>query len=347
MPANNTVWTFLAVVGGGQTRALVLSDHAAPHGRPRKKPVVETELVQRQSTTYFAGNAPPVRHLFGRKHESEKLEGRLSDSRGGEGFARAKRKEIDDFVGQGVQCQVTWDDLINQSIFIERVKFGIESGAEITYEIEFLVDDDNLQDFKIPVLQDPRGPSAFSLAIQDALRDMNQLTKVPAMKGSVFDLVSSLIASVNSVSSALYSIAGQIDSFANAPFQLLNQLRAALDQFRTVVNQLKRTYDDLEIHIAIENQNASSWQSFWGVQGAWAASALEAIRLALAMERAAAIAQQGSIKALYTAREGDTWDQIARVSYAGDPSRAQDIREANGVPPGENPAPGTTYMVPV
>lgn len=350
MPANNSVWTFeWAAPVRGELKTLVLSDHAAPHGRPRRKPVVETELVQRQTTTYFAGDSPPVRHLWGIKHEPQKLTGRLTDSYGGPGFARAKRKEMADFIGPGVQCKVTWDDLISQSVFIEKVKFGVESGSDITYEIEFLVDDDNLQDFalKTKAVADPRGPSAFSLLIEDALRDLYTLKQVPGLKGSIFDSISSLIASVNSVSSALFTVAGQIDSFANAPFQLLNQLRAAIDQFRTVVAQLRRTYDDLQVHIALENQNASSWQAFWGVQGNWAASSLEAIRLALEMERAAAVAQQGSILALYTAREGDTWDQIARVSYGGDPSRASDIRELNGVDPGANPVPGTTYMVPV
>lgn len=348
MPANTTVWKFEQLTAtNGEIRTLILADHYAPHGRPRRKPVVEPELVQRIKTTYFSGNSPPARHIFGVKHESQKINGRLCDNYGGEGFARAKRKEITDFVGAGVQCLVTWDDLISQSIFIHRVKFGIESGADITYELEFEVDADQLQDFALPTLPDAKGPDVFALAIEDTLRDMSKLTEVPGMRGSIIDSLSSLIASVNSASAALSTIAGQIDSFANAPFQLLNQLRAALDQFRTVVQQLRTTYDDLEVHIALENENANSWQTLWNYQAAWSESSLESIRLALAAERAAAVAQAGSILALYTGKDGDTWEQIARAVYHGDPSRAKEIRDFNGVTDGANPVPGTTYMVPV
>jgi hypothetical protein len=350
MPANSTVWRFTKVGGDRFADGVVLelSDHCAPHGRPRRKPVVEPELLQRIKTTRFAGNSPPVRHIFGVMHESEKINGRLCDNYGGLGFAKAKRKEIQEFVGAGVQCIVTWDDIINQSVFIHRVKFGVESGSDITYELEFEVDEDHLHGVTVvPALPDARGPSVFSLAIEDTLRDMHKLVEVPGMRGSIVDSISSLIASVNSASSALSTVAGEIDSFANAPFQLLNQLRAALDQFRTVAQQLRKTYDDLDVHIALENQNASSWHQFWDIQSAWSESSLDAIRAALAAERATAIAQAGSIKALYTGRDGDTWEQIARTVYGGDPTRASEIREANGVEPGVNPVPGTTYMVPV
>ena len=114
-----------------------------------------------------------------------------------------------------------------------------------------------------------------------------------------------------------------------------------------MVSSLRRTYDDLTVHLAIENENANSWQVFWGVQAEWAESSLEAIRLALKLERAAAVVQAGSILALYTGQDGDTWEQVSRISYNGDPGRASNIRDANGAAPGSNPVPGTTYMVPV
>jgi hypothetical protein len=345
MADNTSVWTFEQL--GGERKTLVLSDHAAPHGRPRQKPVVETELEQRNDKVYYAGNSVPTRHLFGVSESNQKLVGRFSDAFGGLGFARRKRLEVEGFWRDAQSCTATWDDLVSVSCFIERVKFGLESGGEITWEMELMIDQSDLVDIPGQVkITGILGPQDITRQINQAITDMHKLVKVPGMRGSVFDSISSLISNVAAVTSALNQVAGQIDSFANAPFQLLNQLRAALDQFRTAVTALRTTYDDLTVHLALENDNAQSWQQFFDVQSAWAASSLEAIRLALAAERASALAQQGNIKELYTAKDGDTWDQISRIAYGGSADRAEDIRKANSVEAGANPVPGTTYMVP-
>jgi len=345
MPANTSVWVFEQL--GGDRKKLELSDHCAPHGRPRKKPVVETELQQRNSKVRYAGTTAPTRHLFGTMENAQKIDGRLSDSQGGKDFARVKRLEIESFVRDGQQCTVTWDDLISCLCFIERVKFGVESGGEMTYEIEYEVDKNLLDDDLGTLVITPRGPQDITFLMLRAIADMADLTDVPGLRGSLFDSISSGIASITSVSAELNRVAGQIDSFANAPFQLMNQFRAGLDQFRTAVTSLRKTYDDLQVNIALENENAANQQAFWDEQSAWAASSLEAIRLAIEADRAAAVAQRGSILALHTATEGETWEQISRVAYNGSSDRADDIRNANGVAPGANPVPGTTYMVPV
>jgi len=345
MADNTSVWTFEQV--SGERKKLVLNDHAAPHGRPRQKPVVEVELKQRNAEVRYAGNSVPTRHLFGTSESPEKLEGRLRDAYGGAGFARQKKAEIESFVRDGQQCIGTWDDLVSQLCFLESVKFGIESGGEITYEIQILVDKNLLDDDVDSLVIEPRGPQDLTNQMLLAIVEMNDLVKVPGLKGSIFDSISSLISGVASVSSACNDVANQIDSFVNAPFQLMNQLRASLDQFRTAVTALRRAYDDLTVDIALENQNAQNQQAFWDVQSAWAASSLDAIRQAIALERASAVAQQGNIKELYTAKDGDTWDQISRIVYNGSADRAEDIRKANGVEAGANPVPGTTYMVPV
>lgn len=345
MADNTSVWTFEQV--GGDRKKLVLNDHCAPHGRPRKKPVVETEVELREDEVRYAGNSEPTRHLFGTKESPEKLEGRLRDANGGAGFARQKRLEIESFVRDQQQCIATWDDLVSQLCLIKRAKFGIESGGEITYELELLIDKNLLDDSVESLVVEPRGPQDLTNQMLLALTDMNALTEVPGLKGSIFDSISSLISGVASVSAACNQVAGQIDSFVNAPFQLMNQLRASLDQFRTAVTALRRAYDDLTVDIALENQNAQNQQAFWDVQSAWAASSLDAIRQAIALERSSAVAQTGNIRELYTAKDGDTWDQISRIVYNGSADRAEDIRNANGVEAGANPVPGTTYMVPV
>ncbi len=344
MPANTLVWEFTQLHGKKDT--LRLEDHAAPHGRAHKKPVVETDTELRTDRVYYSGNDIPTRHLFGAKDKNRVIEGRLKDSYGGKDFARLKKREIEEFFRGQQLCKVKWDDLVSFIGMVVGLKIGIESGACITYRIEVEVDsDDIVRNFQQIVA--PRGPGEMDAQLRAALTNIDKLTKVPGMRGSIFDSISSLIGVVGTATSALNDITSQIDSFANAPFQLANQLRAALGQFRTAGTALRQTYDDLQAHIAIENDNANNWLDLWDVQAAWAASSLEAIRLAIEMERALAIAQQSQIKAIYTAREGDTWDQISRVSYNGSADRAGDIREFNGVTGGSNPVPGTDYMVPI
>lgn len=348
MPANTSVWTFEQL--GGPRKTLTLSDHAAPHGRPRKKPVVERELEVRMDRVWLAGDGPPVTHIFGTELGPFKLEGRFSDGYGGAGFARAKLNEVNDFVMDVQAVRVTWDDIVSVTGIIKHWKPGIESGGEVTWEMVLEVDEDHLLERGFGraghEFDDLKSPAHFTNDIRQALADMHKLTEVPGMRGSIFDSMNSLISSVNSVSSSLATIAGQIDSFANAPFQLLRRFRGALVQFTTVVARLRKTYDDLQVNVALENEDANYQQIFWDRQAGWSASSLRAIQLALKADRSAALAEQGRTLAIYTARQGDTWERISRLLFNGSSGRAEDIRNANGALPGSAPVPGTAYTIP-
>jgi hypothetical protein len=47
----------------------------------------------------------------------------------------------------------------------------------------------------------------------------------------------------------------------------------------------------------------------------------------------------------YVARDGDTWEAISMIFYF-DPSRGNDVRDANAISAGQSPPPGTEYVVP-
>lgn len=345
--ANTTLWTFTQL--DGAQSMLQLADHAAPHGRPREKPVVEPEIEVREETTYYSGDNPPTRHLFGLSHSSVKLEGRFSDLYGGEGFARRKRAEVRDFVAAQRQVSVVWDDLFAAKGFIKKFKSMIESGGEIAWEMEVLIDVDDLLNpgrhdqqlqFKIE-------PADLTAQLREAMEAMDALQKVPTMRGSVFDFIGSLISAVNTATASVANVAAQIDSLATAPFQLLRRFRDGLLQLSTAVSNLRTTYDNLTIDIALESEaSADAAQQFWDIQAAWAASSLQAMRLALEAARSSALAEQGQLLSLYTGREGDTWELISRRFYAGSSTRAADIRSANSIEAGANPVPGTVYFIP-
>lgn len=347
MAANDSVWRFTQLEG--KKRVLLLADHAAPHGRPRNKPILEPEIEIREDSTYFAGSGPPTRHLFGLSHHSFKLEGRFSDAYGGKGFAREKLQEVKSFVSDITECHIEWDDLLSVIGLIKRFKPGIESGGEVTWELEILVDVDLLLEDTPQLQQGPSvAPIDMSNAIEGAFLDgLKGLRSVPTMRGSIFDAIGSLISAVNSATASVARIAAQIDSLATAPFQLLRRLRDGLGQFRTAVTNLRTTYDNLTVNLALMSQaDADNNQRFWDIQAAWGDSSLKAMALALKADRAVAVVEQGQILALYTANDGDTWELVSRKFYGGASDRAADIRAANGIEAGQNPVAGTVYMVP-
>ncbi len=343
MAANSQIWKFEQL--GGEGRTLELAGHAAPFGAPRRGSVVDEEYTLRDDEVYYDGPGVPTRHIFGERAEPITIHGIWMDRRGGfVGFAKAKKREVLTFFRDKQPVRVTWDDIIGIVGLIKRVRFGNESGAHITWEMEILVDEDLLSPQEQAVIAETRGPASFANQIQLAMLDSEELLE-PLFKGDIFDSLDSLIGSVNSIAAELRETSEQIDSFANAPFAELRRLRAGLGQFRTAVVNLRRTYDELLANVSIEVNNTTEWQHLWNVQAALSSSTLTALRFAAQAEREAAKAEQGRVKAFYTAREGESWEAISQAVY-GDSLHAAEVRQANGVDGGAAPTPGTTYLCP-
>lgn len=330
---------------GDSPKTLELAGHAAPHGRPRKEPVAEDTLQLRQRSVYLPGGSQPVRHIFGDKKEPLTFKGRFRDSLGGAGFAKAKNDEVTAFVRDKRLCEVIWDDVLDVHGIIDRYTRGIESPSEFTYEIVVEVDRDLFAANKAftPLMKGPKD-------ITDAIIESLKLTKVipktpPTMKGSVVDLLNSLVGQVNSATGALVRASNDIDSFVTGTVTALQRLRAGLAQTRVAVQNLRSTYDSLLVTVALERESANESQVFADVQSTWSANSLEAMRLIAEADRAAALAEQGRILAFHDAAIGDTWEGIA-VQWYGSAQRADQIRTANGVDAGVEPTPGTVYTVP-
>lgn len=332
-------------IEGASPKALELEGHAAPHGRPRKEAVAETESRTRMATVRLPGTDVPVRHIFGGLNEPIKMKGRFRDSLGGLGFAKAKHDEVQSFFDDHRLCEVIWDDLLDVHGIMTGYRRGIESPSEFTYEIEVEVDRDLLAGH-VSQVPSVKAPADLTNQIMAALKLKDSLPKEPAaLKGSVADLLGGLVGVVNSATGALVQASNDIDSFATATVTQLQRFRAGLAQARVAVQNLRGTYDSLVITDALMNESADQSQPFWDLQSAWAASSLEALRLMAAASREAAIAEQGTILAFHTAAVGETWESISKRWFDGSAARAGDIRAANGGPQGD-PVPGTTYLVP-
>jgi hypothetical protein len=333
-------------IEGDSPKVLELAGHAAPHGRPRKEPVAETEKRVRESEVYLPGGNVPVRHIFGKREEPITMKGRFRDSLGGAGFAKAKHDEVTAFVDDARLCEVIWDDLLDVHGLITSYRRGIESPHEFTYEIEVKVDRDLLTNADAPRVPDTKGPKAITDQIIAALAIKDKLpTTPPTLRGSVVDLLNSLVGTVNGATAALVNASNDIDSFVTGTVTALKRLRGGLAQTRVAVQNLRSTYDGLRVTAAIESESANESLIFSDIQSTWAANSLEAMRLIAVADREAAIAEQGRVLALHDAAIDETWESIATRWY-GSAARADEIRLANGVPAGTDPVPGTVYLVP-
>jgi hypothetical protein len=336
-------WIF-EQLGGFRTR-LELADHAAPFGGARRGSVADEEVEVRESEVYYDGNPNPTRHVGGIRHNPIEIHGIWMDRRGGRGFARFKKREVKEFIAACQLVRITWGDNLSVVGLIKSARFSNEAEFHIPWEMKILVNEDLFMGAERSFVSRVQGPSILLREINKLQPD--KLLASNVIKGSFVDILSSLVDNVNNASAALRETAEGINSFANAPFAEIRRLRAGLGQFATAVGILRRTVDETEANVATESENTSDWQVWWNMQAAWSQSSSEIIYAAFKADREALLAEQGSVKAFFPAREGDTWESISRAVYNGDPTRAEDIRLANGIDGGIAPIPGTVYFCPV
>lgn len=342
------IFTQLEAPEGRQRETLKLEGHLAPHGRPRKGPVVSNGIRVRQSETYYTGNDAPTRHVWGLRQEPFALHGRFSDGYGGKGVAKAKDNEVRRFVAQRMPVSIVWGDRINARGLIEFYEGDWESDGEIVWQMTIAIDRDlTIAEVRRQLTQAvaPRTRMEdLRRRIDKSLGDMGRPLP-PTLRGSVFDAVSAYISVVAESGAALNDVVDQVGELSEAPFKLLRQLRAGISTFSTAIENLRGYYDQLTANVALESQEAREARQFWDVQAAWGSSSLAALRELAAMDRDANLASQSKVKTYYAATSGDTWESIATKQY-GNSDRARAITEANGIEEGDPPVPGELYVIP-
>lgn len=329
---------------GGENLELELAGAFAPHGRPRKGPVVTDEISVRETEVYYPGNSIPTRHLFGTREEPWELQGRFSDRNGGAGYARTLTEYIKRFVADQQQIAVAWNGIVAATGIIKSFAPARESEAEIAWKMKILIDEDLL---RVTRQAQPReaDPKTHVLNIADYIKEAweSAVDVPPTLEVGLVDSLSSLIGSINSAFASVAHVADSIQSFEQGLVSELRRLRAGLRQLRTSVIKARNAYLDLQANAAVLSSSSDDSLRFWEAQGTTGAAMLLAIEEIQRMDAAATSAERGKIKAIYIAREGDTWESIA-VQMLGGSGRAGDIRAANGAT--GNPIPGTEYIIP-
>jgi len=344
-------WTFKQL--GGEGKTLKLSGWDAPHGRPRQKPVVKDGVAVRHTDTYYPGNDRPTRHLFGHKFEPWELEGRFMDLAGGQGYAKQMAEFAKAFVDDQQSVLITWGSMIACEGFIESIEIGREGAGNIAWKLKVLVDDDLIlakaKQTKQPA---PDSIKDLSRALEDALnkalggkRSGKSITKFPpSLDLGISDFLDTLVSAINTPAAMFNNLVNQIGDFSTATTGDLRRLRAGVHQIKTGVLNLQTIYEDLRTDVAIQSSYAAATTDFDSYRLVSAAAMNDAASQIRKIDRATAIAERGSVKAFYTAKQGDTWESISTTFY-GSAARASDIQKANSE--SGPPSPGTLYVIPV
>lgn len=338
-------WVFEQI--GGLRKKLTLAGYDAPFGRPRQKAVARDKIALRHAEVYYPGNPIPTRHVFGTKLEPWDLNGRFSDRYGGVNYASDKVEFIKAFVADAQEVRIRWGTVLAVRGLIESFDPGRESTSEVEWKMIVLMNEDELQP-RVNLFRDAtETPSDLASRIESLMRgSLDAARKTPVtLRGDIFDVIDSLVSAVNSATASLLAIADQVDSFEKASIGEVRRFRAGLAQARTAIIRLRVGYDNLQSGLAIQSDRAEDDIRFWSTQSGTSQSTLQALLALDDADRAAAIAERGKIRALYTGKTGDTWEGISIRVY-GKADRAGDLRAANGIPSGAAPQTCTVYQVP-
>jgi hypothetical protein len=328
---------------GGDRAVLELLGASAPHGRARGKSIFRDRVDVHEKTTYYS-DGPPTRHIFAETFEPWELHGRFSDREGGRGYAEAKTREVLEFVRAKQPVRISWGDAVSCDGFIKSFDPGRESAGEVEWKLTILIDEDNLAGRRAPAPSVP-SPRDQLAVIRMKLLTAQELPKLPEMRGSLLDLVSSAVSAVNAATGALARAVGEIASFERALAGELQRLRASIGQVRTAVVSLRELVATIRYDAITIRRSFAGDARAGGLFAALDVDTMSALVAAEQMDRAAAVAERGKLKTSIVARAGDTWQRIA-IRVFSTPDLADAIRKANGVRYGEAPQPGRTYQIP-
>jgi hypothetical protein len=341
-------WTFQQL--GGDRTTLVLAGLSAPHGRPRKNPVVTNGIKLRTQRVYYPDAvAPPTTHIFGIAYDDWELKGRFNDAWLGSGGAKSATNQWIAFVAAAQEVLITWGDVLTARGLVHKFVPGRESEFETAYTIEVHIDEElGVLPLASGAFADPGATSLCEALQLEVLKGVGGIPKIPNagdLKPSFLDTLDDLVSTVNGLSASLLAVAGEFDTFASGTLDQLDRLRAGVAQMRTAVLRIRLTIDTTANEATMLARSADSDILWFAARANTDVGTLRIMALLDELDRQAEIAQRGRILQVYVARGGDSWESIARQFYGG-PQSAGRIRDANGVKYGEAPKPGRSYSIP-
>jgi len=343
-------WTFQQL--GGDRKTIELNGEAAPHGRPRRNPIVSDGIQLRKYRVRYPDQkgGVPTTHVFGTEHKDWELRGRFNDRYLGKGGCKAAIAAWLSLAADAQPVLITWGDVLSAHGWVDSFVPGRESEFESTYVISLLIDE--RPEITGPALY--RTPSDQPEVLcgqlyQIAKSGIGNLPNIPDagdLKPSFLDSIDNVVSSVNTFSASLLRIAQEFSDFSSATLDQLERLRAGVAQMRTAVLSIRTSLSGAENDAILIVRAADADVLWWKSRADLDVSSLSMLALLDEIDRQAEIGERGQVLTIYTARGGDTWESISTAMY-GAADGAGRIRDANGVQYGELPVPGRSYQVPV
>lgn len=346
-------WTFTQQ--GGEGKKLELADWNAPKGRPGQAPIFKGKLTVRHSETYYPGNDEPSRFIYGAKHEPIELEGKFRDAFGGKGYAQQMSEFARSFVHEKLPCKIEWTDkgTVHASFLgiIEWFESAPESAGTWGWKLSVAVDKDLA--VKVKTGKQP-SPVPFASRMDQVNNAIKYLmgskrtgesfsTFPPSLDFGLSGFLDSLASYVNGPIALLNSLTSQLADMSKATMGSIKRAQAGTHQLKTGLLNLKQAFEDVRLDAAVISTRASEDVAFLKSQTEFSQGAIAAIKVVEQLRRDLARAEQGLIRGVCVAINGDTWEAIA-ARKLNDAGRASDIQRLNNEP--GQPVPGTRYLIP-
>lgn len=336
-------WRFRQL--GGPKKTLELRGWAAPFGRPRQKAVARKPQSVRQERVYYLGNPRPTRHLFGMKYDDMVLNGRWMDLDLGVNGAKAKVREIEEFIADQQPIVIEWGDMVGAVGLMQEFDPGFESEDQVEWKLTFGIDVNNLSVRRPPTVTPNATARALFIKIpNDALPLLTAPSFLDTLEGLSEELLDSIDDQLSLFTGAMGQFAraaADISSLEAASEAQLKRLVYGIGQAATAAQTLLDLYDsiDKEDVSSLTSTRETTTLDFarWRVEQDLAFNALLA-QLA-ELDAQAELAARGAAQGTYDVQAGDTWESIALKLY-GDVNQAGTLRAANGAQYGSQPAPG-------
>jgi hypothetical protein len=179
-----------------------------------------------------------------------------------------------------------------------------------------------------------------------AFFDLDRAISKSKLPGTLLDSLSILTDAVSGAIGTFSTAVSAIGDFKDATFSQLNAAVTAARRARQATIALRDTFCSLPLDVATFRNDAKEAIVFLTSQITCETSSRQLLDSFETVERSAAVTKAGRTRTTYVARDGDTWEGISMIYYF-DPSRGNDVRDANAVVAGAPPTPGVEYVVPV
>lgn len=338
-------WTFRQLRGA--KKVLELTGYAAPFGRPRREPIVDDTIELRYSVSRYAGNDTPTYHVAGLTFGPWELHGRWMDSAGGAGFAKAQVANVRAFIADAQPVGVSWGSTRTVTGLVTKLVPSWESDTDVAWKLTIEIAGDQALGARPPI-PNPRAAESYTNRLLEAMSDiLNQLPKnPPSLKLGLIDSIDSFVSLINAPGSILLSVANQVSSLETSTVAEIRRFKAGLHQYTQALTSLRTSYESLKSDSALAFQETDDEIRLMQTQAIFGKTMAEMLEEAARADKAASDVERSKIKAFYSAKQGDTWEQVA-VSVYGSTSRIGDILKANGLDGGSQPVAGSAYVLPV